>query len=301
MTEFGYYFIFGFLIISFFSIYIGKKWTARLQHSDQDQSLIQTQTAHQTKRAFQTQSNTHIPPSTRSTVKITQSLFQILICFSLFSISLSTSYILSSSIYQTLSGDRYTAQVTHYTSEWVENTDRDSSGNTVTTRTLMHLPYVSFKNQQGILVNDIPLNISSGREPIIGEQIQISYNPNTHHAFEYSLKSLILYSMFSLFNLILWFLSTWIILYSLNYNTAKFIDFAIFLILRIITPIASTAMFASFLYVLFEYFFLGNPQQFPIWVVAICVLFSVFLLPLIYSFVFQRPLNHSKEEPPSEH
>ena len=155
MTEFGYYFIFGFLIISFFSIYIGKKWTARLQLSNDSPSTTLTRT------------------------KTSHSLFQILICFSLFSISLSTSYILSSSIYQTLSGDRYTAKVTRYTSEWVENT--------VTTRTLMHLPYVSFKNQQGILVNDIALNISSGREPIIGEQIQISYNPNTHHAFEYSL------------------------------------------------------------------------------------------------------------------
>lgn len=197
MTEFGYYFIFGFLIISFFSIYIEKKWTARLQFSNDSPSTTLTRT------------------------KTSHSLFQILICFSLFSISLSTSYILSSSIYQTPSGDRYTAEVTRYTSEWVENTDRDSSGNTVTTRTLMHLPYVSFKNQQGVLVNDIPLNISSGREPIIGEQIQISYNPNTYHAFEYSLISLILYSMFSLFNLILLFLSAWIILYSLNYNTAK--------------------------------------------------------------------------------
>jgi len=73
-----------------------------------------------------------------------------------------------------------------------------------------------------------------------------------------------------------------IIAYGMNREVKPYKAFASFLIFRVTLTLGTMAMFAMLSYAVFAYFFLGNPRDLPVWVVAICGLFSVCLLPLIY-------------------
>ncbi|MEB3754860.1 hypothetical protein [Acinetobacter sp. MD2(2019)] len=58
-----------------------------------------------------------------------------------------------------------------------------------------------------------------------------------------------------------------------------------------VIPLGSMSMFAMLLYVLFEYFFLGDPQELPFWVVILCAFFVLMLMPLIYHIFSKGKLS----------
>lgn len=267
LTEFGLVFIPIALAILFFSIWIGIKWINVLVNKDKK-------------------------TTEKEKIGCMGSLFTISLFFSIFSIAVSMSIFLPSLVYKTFFTPSFEATVTHHTSSWQESDSTDAYGNKIRTKTMMYLPYVSFQNPQGLTINNIPLSIHSSAPLEIGKIVTVGYTENDQTAYEKSFRSGLLYAAATLMLFILWFLSIWIIAYSFKVQTDKYLAFAQFLIFRIVLPIGITSMFCMLVYVLFEYYFLGDPKKRPIWAVAICILFSISLLPVLYSLIKPKQDNH---------
>ncbi|MDO3664292.1 xanthine permease [Acinetobacter higginsii] len=203
------------------------------------------------------------------------------VVFSISSLFFPFTYWVSQAVYGLATKPSYDATIVSYTSEWVDTERTDSNGRKYKTQTLMHTAQVQFKdNQNRTLVLDN--SVRSGDVPVVGDHIQVVYETGDHSAQEKSWRTGLLFAatLFMLF--IMGYILVMIIAYALNRNMEPYKAFANVLIFRITLPLGTMAMFGMLSYSVFAYFFLGNPQNIPIWAIAMCSFFALCLLPLIY-------------------
>lgn len=203
------------------------------------------------------------------------------VVFSISALFFPFSYWVSQAVYDLATKPTYDAKIVSYSSEWVDTERTDSNGRKYKTKTLMHTAQVQFKdNQNRTLVLDN--SVRSGDVPMVGDHIQVVYETDDQSAQEKSWRSMLLFAaaLFMLF--ILGFILLMIIAYGMNREMKPYKAFASFLIFRVTLTLGTMAMFAMLSYAVFAYFFLGNPRDLPVWVVAICGFFALCLLPLIY-------------------
>lgn len=203
------------------------------------------------------------------------------VVFSVSSLFFPFTYWVSQAIYSLATKPSYDAKIVSYSSEWVDTERTDSNGRKYKTKTLMHTAQVQFKdNQNRTLVLDN--SVRSGDVPVVGDHIQVVYETGDQSAQEKSWRTGLLFAatLFMLF--IMGYILVMIIAYALNRNMEPYKAFANVLIFRITLPLGTMAMFGMLSYSAFAYFFLGNPHDLPVWVVAICGFFTLCLLPLIY-------------------
>ena len=203
------------------------------------------------------------------------------VVFSVSSLFFPFTYWVSQAIYSLATKPSYDAKIVSYSSELVDTERTDSNGRKYRTQTLMHTAQVQFKDQHNKTIT-IDNSIRSGNAPIIGDHLTVVYKDGDHNAQEKSWRSMLLFAaaLFMLF--ILGFILLMIIAYGMNREMKPYKAFASFLIFRVTLTLGTMAMFAMLSYAVFAYFFLGNPHDLPVWVVAICSFFSLCLLPLIY-------------------
>lgn len=249
-----YIFIFSAISLLIWSIWLAKKWVNRL---DDHQSTISATTSK----------SSYFFPAT--------------LIFVISSMVLPFLIILQVSIFNFITKPSYQATITSYTSEWV--TDRNSKG--IETRTLMYDAYVSFQDQHGHVIKSIQTNVSSAQQPVIGEHIKVLYADGDNIVQELTIRNYILQFAAFFMTFIMVSILYSIFAYAMNFNMKPLQKFWHILIFRITIPLATTAMFACFIYVIFEYFFLGNPNAHPIWLAIICSVFALALLPVIIHFV----------------
>ena len=203
------------------------------------------------------------------------------VVFSVSSLFFPFTYWVSQAIYSLATKPSYDAKIVSYSSELVDTERTDSNGRKYRTQTLMHTAQVQFKDQHNKTIT-IDNSIRSGNAPIIGDHLTVVYKDGDHNAQEKSWRSMLLFAaaLFMLF--ILGFILLMIIAYGMNREMKPYKAFASFLIFRVTLTLGTMAMFAMLSYAVFAYFFLGNPRDLPVWVVAICGFFALCLLPLIY-------------------
>ncbi|MHA3983891.1 xanthine permease [Acinetobacter venetianus] len=203
------------------------------------------------------------------------------VVFSISALFFPFSYWVSQAVYDLATKPTYDAKIVSYNSEWVDTERTDSNGRKYRTQTLMHTAQVQFKDQHNKIIT-IDNSIRSGDAPIIGDHLTVVYKDGDHNAQEKSWRSILLFAAAVFMLFILGFVLLMIIAYGMNREMKPYKAFASFLIFRVTLTLGTMAMFAMLSYAVFAYFFLGNPRDLPVWVVAICGLFSVCLLPLIY-------------------
>lgn len=203
------------------------------------------------------------------------------VVFSVSSLFFPFTYWVSQAIYSLATKPSYDAKIVSYSSEWVDTERTDSNDRKYRTQTLMHTAQMQFKDQHNKTIT-IDNSIRSDNAPIIGDHLTVVYKDGDHNAQEKSWRSMLLFAaaLFMLF--ILGFILLMIIAYGMNREMKPYKAFASFLIFRVTLTLGTMAMFAMLSYAVFAYFFLGNPRDLPVWVVAICGFFSLCLLPLIY-------------------
>lgn len=207
-----------------------------------------------------------------------------LVIFCLISLFAPFTFWISQSVYYLVTKPTYQATITAYQSEWVDVERKDSSGRTSHDKQLMYTAQLTFLDQQQHQVT-LPNSIRSGEQPVIGEQLTIVYETGDRQAQEKSLRSVLLLAAAGFMLLLIGYVLLAMIAYALNWNMQPFRTFTGILVMRIIIPLGTMSMLAMLAYVPFKYFFLGNPNQFPIWAIVICSVFSIMLLPVIYHFL----------------
>lgn len=249
LTEFGKSFIVLFMLLVIWSIWLSRKWIKRSSNGEKAGCL--------------------------------GSGYFFLIVFSISSLFFTFAYVVPQSLYHLWSKPSFDAVITGYHSEWVDETRTDSNGHSYTTQVLMHTPQVTFvdQNHQQITLDN---SIRSGRVPVIGEHIQIVYAAGDDHAQEKSLRSVLLQlcALFMVF--ILGFVLLCIFAYSLGRDMQPYRTVALFILMKIVIPLGTMAMFSMLCYSIFAYFYLGNPNELPFWVIGLCGFFALMLLPLLY-------------------
>lgn len=203
------------------------------------------------------------------------------VVFSISSLFFPFTYWVSQAVYGLATKPSYNATVVSYTSEWVDTERTDSNGRKYKTQTLMHIAQVQFKDDQNRILT-LDNSVRSGDTPVVGDHITVVYGAGDQTVQEKSWRTGLLFAatLFMLF--VMGYILVMIIAYGLNRDMAPYRRFANLLIFRVTIPLGTMAMFAMLSYSVFAYFFLGNPRDLPVWVVAICGFFSVCLLPLIY-------------------
>lgn len=203
------------------------------------------------------------------------------VVFSISSLFFPFSYWVSQAVYGLATKPSYDATIVSYHSEWVDTERTDSNERKYKTKTLMHTAQVQFKDDQNrTLVLDN--SVRSGDVPVVGDHIQVVYKAGDHSAQEKSWRTGLLFAAVLFMLFIMGYILIMIIAYALNRNMEPYKEFANVLIFRITLPLGTMAMFGMLSYSVFAYFFLGDPQNLPVWAVAICGFFALCLLPLIY-------------------
>ena len=207
--------------------------------------------------------------------------FLFVIVFSISSFFFPFSFWVSQSIYDLTTKPTYDATIVSYSSELVDTETTDSNGHTYRSKTWMHNAQVKFQDNQNrtMILNN---SVRSGDIPIIGDHIQVVYEDGDQSVQEKSWRSVLLLAASAFIVFIMGFILLLIIVYSLNKNMEPYKAFAKVLIFRVTLPLAVMTMFSLLSYSVFAYFFLGNPNDVPIWAIGICCFFILALLPLIY-------------------
>lgn len=203
------------------------------------------------------------------------------VVFSISALFFPFGYWVSQAVYGLITKPSYDATIVSYTSEWVDTERTDSSGEKYKTKTLMHTAQVQFKDDQNRM-QTLNNSVRSGDVPIVGDHIRVAYQSGDQSAQEKSWRTILLFTAVLFMLFILGYVLLMIVAYSLNRNMEPYKAFANILIFRVTVPLGTTVMFSMLSYSVFAYFFLGNPNNLPIWAVAICGFFALCLLPVIY-------------------
>lgn len=188
-------------------------------------------------------------------------------------------YLIGKEIYLLTTQPTFQAETVDFTSQW-ETCEDDGD----TYSCLMHIPVFQFSLEDGTQIK-LPGNIRSESEPVIGKIVNVVYQPDHTSVHELSLRSIGLLAGGILLLLVEGYILLIITAYALGYKIEKLVHAGKTAVLGFLVPLASSLFICVFLYVIYQYFFMGNPDDHPFWVIALCSLFTLALLPLMWTYI----------------
>jgi hypothetical protein len=221
------------------------------------------------------------------------SIFLVVVLFFLIALAVPLSYFVGQAVFDLATKPRYSASVVGHTSRLEDYEYKDSNDRTVRSKRWMHVATVRFTGPQGEPV-ELPSSISSTAIPKLESPMTVVYMPGDSVASELSVRSvgLLLGGAVMLFILgyFLW-VAVW---YAMGKPMQGVSDFGGALFFKFLLPCVTLLMMAAMAYAAMKYFFLGNPDEFPLWVAIMCTFFTLCLLPLVIQLFKGKTKNKKR-------
>lgn len=203
-----------------------------------------------------------------------------LVCFCLVSLFFPFAYWIGDELYELAVSPKYEATVVSYQSEWDTCESRDSNGRTDKYRCLKYTPILEAVMPDGQRVV-LPGNIRSGSAPVIGERVDVVLPPGANQLHERSVRSVGLLAGGGLMVAMIGYFLYLIAAYGAGRNLDRAARFGVAAVINGLVPLGALLMEIGLLSVPYRYWAQGNPEQWPVWVLALCLLFALSLLPLL--------------------
>ncbi|WP_321898313.1 uracil permease [Burkholderia cepacia] len=203
-----------------------------------------------------------------------------LVCFCLVSLLFPFAYWIGDELYTLAVLPKYEATVVSYQSEWDTCERRDSSGRTDRYRCIKYTSILEAVMPDGERVV-LPGNIRSGGVPEIGEKIDVVLPAGATQLHERSVRSVGLLAGGALMVAIIGYFVYLIAAYGAGKNIDGAARFGVAAVMNALVPLGVLLMEIGFLSVPYRYWVRGNPEQWPVWVLALGLLFALALLPLL--------------------
>lgn len=210
----------------------------------------------------------------------------VVVIFAMLALFVPFTYWTGQALYALATKPSYSATVVGYTSELRDYEDKDSNGRTVRGQRLMHTAQVRFAGPDGAPL-ELPNSVASTDVPREGSRLTVVYAPGDRVATERSARSVGLWLGACVMLFILGYCLWAAVWYALGYPMAGVQAFGMAFLFRFLLPGITLLMTLALGYVVFKYFALGNPDGYPLWVAAMCTLFTLGLLPLLVT-LFSR-------------
>ena len=218
--------------------------------------------------------------SRRSSGKKGGSALIVIVIFALLALFVPFTYWTGQALYALATKPSYSATVVGHTSELRDYEEKDSHGRTVRGQRLMHTAQVRFNGPDGETL-ELPNSVASTDVPREGSRLTVVYAPGDRSATELSPRSVGLWLGACVMLFILGYFLWATVWYALGRPMAGVAAFGTMFLFRIFLPGISLLMALTLGYVALKYFALGNPDGYPLWVAAMCALFTLALLPLL--------------------
>ncbi|VWB10676.1 uracil permease [Burkholderia lata] len=203
-----------------------------------------------------------------------------LVSFCLVSLFFPFAYWIGDELYELAVSPKYEATVVSYQSEWDTCERRDSSGRTATYRCIKYTSILEAVMPDGERVV-LPGNIRSGSVPEIGERVNVVLPQGANQLHERSVRSVGLLAGGGLMVAMTGYFLYLIAAYGAGRNLDRAARFGVAVVMNGLVPLGALLMEIGFLSVPYRYWARGNPEQWPVWVLALCLLFALSLLPLL--------------------
>lgn len=203
-----------------------------------------------------------------------------LVCFCLVSLCFPFAYWIGDELYDLAVSPKYEATVVSYQSEWDTCERRDSSGRTDKYRCIKYTSILEAVMPNGERVV-LPGNIRSGSVPEIGERVDVVLPQGANQLHERSVRSVGLLAGGGLMVAMTGYFLYLIAAYGAGRNLDGAGRFGVAVVLNGLVPLGALLMEIGFLSVPYRYWARGNPEQWPVWVLALSLLFALGLLPLL--------------------
>ncbi|WP_175909780.1 uracil permease [Burkholderia metallica] len=203
-----------------------------------------------------------------------------LVCFCLVSLFFPFAYWIGDELYELAVSPKYEATVVSYQSEWDTCESRDSSGRTD------RYPCIKYTSILEAVMPDggrvvLPGNIRSGNVPEIGERVDVVLPPGAHQLHERSVRSIGLLAGGGLMVAMIGYFLYLIAAYGAGRNLDRAARLGVAAVMNGLVPLGALLMEIAFLSVPYRYWMRGNPDDWPVWVLALALLFALALLPLL--------------------
>jgi len=182
--------------------------------------------------------------------------------------------------YSVVAYPKYESTIVDVHSEWVEKEYTNDDGYSYTETVEMHTAVLEFHDGDGKLLR-LENNISSEDKPNIGDKLTVSYR--NENLYEFSIRSNLMLLGVTVMMILLGSISTGIVLYAFNKSTERVQAFGWGFVFYFVVPAGMLLLLCFMLYALWEQY--ANGGDMPIWVQALIILFSVFLVPSLFGYV----------------
>ena len=149
----------------------------------------------------------------------------------------------------------------------------------------MHVPTVSFTPLSSSTPIVHELDIASGESYEIGELHKIAYNPDTGNIQSKELSSILLLIGGLIFSLVLLSFVVYAVLYAFYVKLPiTLLELVIYNFIGIIVPLGIVGMNAGIIYYLYQRLVHGVKADQPVWVIFLCLFFSLVLTVVTFGF-----------------
>lgn len=212
------------------------------------------------------------------------SVLVVIVAFALISLFVPFSWWTAQALFGLATKPVYAATVVGHTSEYRDYEEKDSRGRTVRGQRLMHTAQVRFVGADGQPL-ELSNSVASTEEPVDGSRLKVVYAPGDGVATELSARSVGLWLAASVMVFILGYCLGAMVWYGLGHPMAGVQAFGAAFLFRFLLPGITGLMALALGYTAFKYVVLGNPDDHPAWVAALCALFTLALLPLLVTLL----------------
>ncbi|MBZ5794004.1 uracil permease [Burkholderia contaminans] len=203
-----------------------------------------------------------------------------LVCFCFVSLFFPFAYWIGDELYELAVSPKYEATVVSYQSEWDTCERSDNNGRTDKYRCIKYTSILEAVMPDGQRVV-LPGNIRSGSMPVIGERVDVVLPQGANQLHERSVRSVGLLAGGALMVAMIGYFLYLIAAYGAGRNLDGAARFGVAVVMNALVPLGALLMEIGFLSVPYRYWARGNPEQWPVWVLALCLLFALALLPLL--------------------
>ncbi|MGS0891541.1 uracil permease [Burkholderia stagnalis] len=177
----------------------------------------------------------------------------------------------------------YQATVVSYQSEWDTCERRDSDDRTESYPCLKYTSMLAAVLPDGRRVV-LPGNIRSGSAPEIGETVSVVLPAGANQWHERNVRSVGLLAGGALMVAIIGYCLYLMAAYGAGRNIDGAVRGGMSVAVNGLVPLGALLMEIGLLTVPYRYWAKGNPDAWPVWVLALCLLFAIALLPLLLAY-----------------
>ncbi|WP_176039280.1 uracil permease [Burkholderia stabilis] len=203
-----------------------------------------------------------------------------LVCFCLVSLFFPFAYWIGDEFRVLIVSPKYEATVVSYQSEWDTCERTDSDGRKESYRCIKYTSMLETTLPDGERVV-LPGNIRSGDVPVIGDKVDVVLPPGSNQLHERSVRSVGLLAGGGLMVAMIGYVLYLVAAYGAGKNIDGAVRVGLSMVMNGLVPLGALLMEIGMLSVPYRYWAHGNPQGWPVWVLALSLLFSSALLPLL--------------------